>query len=156
MNHSIRVYFPIILLAICFAISCKQKNLNRYAYDPNRDTIPPVLSITVPVNNDLYAYGEDIHIVGTLTDLESRNKTSQKAGRLQSLYLNLSIVDILADTVIKVIYEKAPNVDGMDGVTINEKTFYNGPGSPIDCRLTGVASDYSGRKDTSIIYFKIN
>ena len=156
MKKSVPAYSVLLLMSICLAFSCKQKNPNRYAYDANRDTIPPVLNITVPVNMDNYVYGEDIHIVGTATDLESKNSIHMNSGRLRSLYLNVSIIDPIADTVIKALLVKNPAVDGKDGYTINEKTFLNSGAGTTYCRFTGIATDYADRKDSSVVYFTIN
>jgi len=156
MKKSVSVFLALFLVTVSLFFSCKQKNTNRYAYDANKDTIPPVLNITVPVNLDTYTYGEDIHIVGTVTDLESKNSISMKSGRLRSLYLNISIIDPIADTATKVLLIKTPNVDGKDGYTINEKTFLNSGVGTTYCKFTGVAIDYSDRKDSSVVYFTIN
>jgi len=137
-------------------ISCKQKNLNKYAYDANKDTIPPVLAITVPQDLENYVYGEDIHIVGTLTDLQSRDKLHQNAGKLKSLYLEIAIVDAVADTVKSYLYQSRPNVDGKSGFIINEKTFMTSGGTTTVCRFTGVAIDYADRKDSTVAHFTIH
>ena len=156
MKYSTCLYLVLFLVISCFSFSCKQKDLNRYAYDLNKDTIAPVLAITVPVNLDTYSYGEDIHIVGTATDLESKNSIRQNAGKLKSLYLNISIMDPIADTVLKVLFQKSPDVNGDAGYIINEKTFLVSGAGTSKCRFTGVATDYADRKDSSVVYFTVN
>jgi hypothetical protein len=144
------------MCALMVFVSCKQKNQYPYAYNLNRDTIPPDLRMTVPVNMDTYSYGEDIHIVGTLTDLESRNSSTLKAGKLKSLYLNVSIVDGVMDTVQKVIFQKWLNVDSKEGYTINEKTIVTGGGGPVKCKFRGIAVDYADHADSTVLYFTVN
>lgn len=156
MKNSLCLYVVSLLILTCVGFSCKQKDLNRNAYDLNRDTIAPVLSITVPVNLDTYSYGEDIHIVGTATDLESKNSIRQNPGKLKSLSLNISILDPISGNVTKVLLQKNPNVDGKQGYTINEKTYLVAGTGTTTCRFTGVTTDYADRKDSSVVYFTIN
>ena len=156
MRNSTSACIFLLFIAVCFSFSCKQKNTDRYAYDLNRDTIPPALSITVPVNLDNYLYGEDIHIVGTATDLESKNYIRENAGKLKSLYLNISIVDAGNDTVIKKLLERTPNVDGSQGYIINEKTYVASGVGTTHCRFTGVAVDYADHKDSVVRHFTIH
>ncbi len=156
MRNSTPVYIFFLFVLGCIGFSCKQKTFNRYAYDANKDTIPPVLSITVPVNMDTYMYGEDIHIVGTVTDLQSKNTLHQNPGKLKSLSLNISIMDPIADTVIKVLFAKTPNVDGKDGYLINEKTYLPSGVGVTNCRFKGITTDYADRKDSSVVNFTIN
>ena len=145
------------LLIAFFSFSCKQKLNNQNDYNANKDTIPPVLAITVPVHLDNYSYGEDIHVVGTATDLESKNPISVKTGKLSSLSLIINIIDPIADTIIgNPIMYKTPNVGGKDGFTFNEKTIVLFGSGTTYCRLKGVLTDQAGRKDSTILNFTIN
>lgn len=150
--------FPgLVFLILLAVVSCKRVDLtSRYAYNANKDTIAPVLSFTVPVNLDNYAYGEYIHMVGTVTDLESKNLSSSKAGRLKSLYITVSTIDPLQDTVIKTIFTRWPDVDGKSGVTVNETTTVTSGSGTTYCRLTSVATDYANRTDTVKLNFTVN
>ena len=154
-----KMYTPLYLLLVlvCMVqISCKQKKYDYNEYNMYKDTIRPVLTVTVPVDLDNYSYGENIHIVGTATDLESKNPISIKAGKLSSLHLQVSIIDPLADTVKQIILDKYPNVNGKEGFTFNEKTaVFSGAGATY-CRLKGMLIDYAGRKDSALINFTIN
>jgi hypothetical protein len=156
MKH-LSVYVIPLIVVLLFTFSCKRVDLtSRYNYNQNKDTIPPVFTLTVPVNLDNFPYGKDIHMVGTATDLESKNNTSTKAGKLKNLYLNVSIMDPSTDTVIKVIYSKWLNVDGKNGVTINEKTLVNSGSGITYCRLTGFTTDYADRTDSVKVNFTVN
>jgi hypothetical protein len=153
----IQVYLLPAFILLLLASSCKRVDLtSRYDYNLNKDTIPPVLSFTVPVDLENFPYGKDIHIVGTATDLESKNQTTIKAGKLKSLYMNVSIIDPSVDTVIKVIYSKWLNVDGKSGVTINEKTVVNFGTGITNCRLTAFLKDYAERDDSLKLNFTVN
>jgi hypothetical protein len=156
MKLSLLVTSMLFILTICFSMSCKQKTYNRYAYDQNKDTIPPVLAFTVPIELQNYSYGEDIHLVGTVTDLESKNKTSQKSGKLKSLYMNVSIMDKNVDTVIKSFYNVYLNVDGQISFPIVKKTLVNSGAGVTYCRFTGIATDYADLKDSVIVNFTVN
>ena len=156
MKNSNRVIVAILCVVISFTISCKQKPQNAYAYNPNKDTIPPVLAITVPVNLDTYSYGEDIHIVGTATDLQARDYLRLYAGKMKSLYLTVDVLDVSQGNVIKTIFEKWASVDGKDGYTINEKTYIASGVGPTYCRFKGILTDYADRKDSTEAFFTIN
>jgi hypothetical protein len=75
------------IFALCFIVvalvssSCRRSNNSKYFYDAKKDTSAPKINISVPLINDTYSYGEDIHIVGTVTDLQ----VSGFGGKLQSL-----------------------------------------------------------------------
>lgn len=150
--------FPGLVFVILMAVvSCKRVDLtSRYAYNANKDTIAPVLSFTVPVNLDNYAYGEYIHMVGTVTDLESKTIMSSKAGKLKSLYITVATIDPVQDTVIKTIFSRWPEVDGKSGVTINETTMVTSGSGTTYCRLTSVATDYANRTDSVKLTFTVN
>ena len=122
----------------------------------NRDTIPPVLTFTVPVNLDTYLYGQDIHLVGTLTDLESKNYLRENAGKLKSLYINVSTIDPVADTVIKPLLVKNLNVDGKYAYTINEKTVILSGSGTTYCRLKSWATDYANHTDSALVNFTVH
>lgn len=150
--------FPGLVFVTMLAIfSCKRVDLtSRYAYNANKDTIAPVLSFTVPVNLDNYAYGEYIHMVGTVTDLESKNSISSKSGRLKSLYITVATIDPVQDTIIKTIFSRWPEVDGKSGVTINETTTVSSGSGTTYCRLTSVATDQANHTDSVKLTFTVN
>ncbi|MBK7763238.1 MAG: hypothetical protein IPI46_07670 [Bacteroidetes bacterium] len=150
------IFASLLILSSFFIFSCKQKLQNGDAYNSNKDTIPPVLALTVPVNLDNYAYGEDIHIVGTATDLQMRNKIREYAGKLKSLTMTVSTIDPTPDTVKKVIFSKNLAVDGKSGYIFNQSLSVLSGSGTTNCRLIGVATDYADRKDSVIVNFTVN
>jgi hypothetical protein len=91
----------IIVVAIGSA-SCRRSNNSKYFYDSKKDTSAPKINISVPLQNDNYNYGEDIHIVGTVTDLQ----TVGFGGKLQTLNIKVEELNDLdsvyiADLLVK-------------------------------------------------------
>ena len=130
--------------------ACKRTNNDKYFYNPGRDTIAPSISVSVPKALALYNYGQDIHFVGTVIDLESKNK----GGKLKELNLTTQSVDANGN-VIKTYFVRTPNVDGKEGYTFNEKLLIpSGTGEAL--RFSVYASDYAGRSSVDTVYFSIN
>ena len=93
----------IIVVAIGSA-SCRRSNNSKYFYDSKKDTSAPKINISVPLQNDNYNYGEDIHIVGTVTDLQ----TVGFGGKLQTLNIKVEELNDLdsvyiADLLVKTL-----------------------------------------------------
>ncbi len=135
--------FALILQTSCKKNDCK----DRYKYYPEDDTLAPVIIKTVPINNAVYAYGDDINVVANVTDLEK----GTKAGKLKSISAR---VENLSDNN-KLILDKNPNVDGLDGFTVNEKFNIMFGASSIDCRLIISATDYNNKNTQDTTLFKI-
>ena len=132
--------------------SCKQTNNDKYFYNPGRDTIAPKIVTSVPTANAVYIYGQDIHMVGVVTDLESENKS----GKLQTLTLDLSRVDAVDHTVITNYLNRSPEVDGKEGYTFNEKwAVVSNPGTPVFCRFMVTAKDYAGRITKDSVFLTV-
>lgn len=132
--------------------SCKQTNNDKYFYNAGRDTIAPKIATSVPVQNSVYAYGDDIHMVGVVTDLESTNK----GGKLKTLVLNFSSLNP-DDSTLKVTYfNRNPLVDGKEGYTFNEKwSIVSGATSPTFCRFLVTATDYAGKVTKDSIFLSV-
>ena len=134
-------------LALFFQTSCKKEFKDRYKYYPEDDTLAPVITKTVPVNNSVFAYGDDINIVANVTDLEK----GTKAGKLKSITAR---IENLSDNN-KLILNKSPNVDGLDGFTVIEKLNILFGSASIDCRLIISATDYADKNTQDTTLFKI-
>ena len=109
--------------------------------------LAPVITKTVPVNNSVFAYGDDINIVANVTDLEK----GTKAGKLKSITAR---IENLSDNN-KLILNKSPNVDGLDGFTVIEKLNILFGSASIDCRLIISATDYADKNTQDTTLFKI-
>jgi hypothetical protein len=146
----------VIAFCSCFALylsGCKPSDNSIYYYNKDEDVIAPEIKISVPIANDLFQLTEDVHIVGTATDLE----TPIKAGSLRSLQIKVDQIDPTnSNTVIKGLLLKTPNVDGKDGYTFNEKFVVNFASSTVYCRLIVTAFDQTDRFDIDSVFFAIN
>lgn len=120
-------------------------------YDALSDTLAPVVAISVPADNAQYVYGEDVHIVGVVTDLQAK----MKAGKLKSLNLTVNQTDATNQTIIKTLLQKNPGVDGKEGYTLNEKLMLTGGIGTTYCQAKATATDYSGRTFTDSVSFSI-
>lgn len=120
-------------------------------YDALSDTIAPVVAISVPADNAQYVYGEDIHFVGVVTDLQAK----MKAGKLKTLKLIVNETDANNQSVIKELLQKNPAVDGKEGYTLNEKLMLSGGSGTTYCQAKATATDYSGRTFTDSVSFTI-
>ena len=132
--------------------SCKKStNNDKYFYNAGRDTIAPKIVTSVPALNAVFALGADIHMVGVVTDLESKDK----GGKLKSLTLNLSQVDAVDHAVIKTFMNRTPAVDGKEGYTFNEKWAVVNGTPPMFCRFLATAVDYAGRVTKDSVFLTI-
>ena len=153
MKISIKYVLTVVGLASCIAgmNSCKQTNNDKYFYNAGRDTIAPKIATSVPLQNSVYAYGQDIHMVGVVTDLES----TDKGGKLKSLVLNFSSVDPVDHNIITTYYNRTPVVDGKEGYTFNEKWAVVSGVSTTFCRFLITATDYAGKVTKDSIFLSI-
>jgi hypothetical protein len=153
MNFSVKLVglslFSIALVG--FFNSCKQTNNDKYFYNANRDSISPKIVTSVPLQNATYAFGQDIHMVGVVTDLESTNK----GGKLQTLTVNLSQVTAADHQIINTYLNATPDVDGKEGYTFNEKWAIVSGSSTVFCRLLVTAKDYAGRVTKDSVFFSV-
>lgn len=120
-------------------------------YDALSDTIAPVVAISVPADNAQYVYGEDIHFVGVVTDLQAK----MKAGKLKTLNLTVNQTDPNNQSIIKQLLQKNPAVDGKEGYTLNEKLMLSSGSGTTYCQAKATATDYSGRTFTDSVSFTI-
>lgn len=145
-----------VIIAICSIIvtlsSCKPSDNSIYYYNVNDDVLPPEIKISVPLANDLYSLTDDVHIVGTVKDLE----TATTGGMLSTLNVRVDQIDPAnSNAVVKTLLNKNPNVQGKEGYTINEKFVVNFAPSTVYCRLLVTAYDPTGRFDIDSVYFSI-
>lgn len=141
-----------LIMVIVVSSSCRKSNNNKYFYDPLKDTSAPVINISVPLINDTYNYGEDVHIVGTVTDLQTTNM----AGKLQTLTIKVDELNHTDSIFIQTLLLKTPLVDAKEGFTFNEKMLIFGSANPPTfCRLDITASDYSNKITRDTVYFTI-
>ncbi|MBL7764680.1 MAG: hypothetical protein JNJ58_01200 [Chitinophagaceae bacterium] len=145
---SIAVLFT--LTALIFS-ACKDTNNDKYFYNPDRDTIRPQIAVTTPLLNDIFSYGEDVHFVGTITDLQSEGKT----GKLLSFHMVVEQLNATKDTVVKTLLNKYPVVDGKDGYTFNEKIVIPVGSGVTNCIMKAWVTDYASKKDSVSISFTI-
>lgn len=142
--------FCVVIILVSVS-SCRRSNNSKYFYDAKKDTIYPIINISVPVQNTTYLYGEDIHIVGTVTDLQ----TAGKGGSLQSLKIQVDELNSVDSAFIKAILLKTPVVDTKEGFTFNEKTIVLWGTGTTFYRLLVTATDYSSRTTIDSVYFTI-
>lgn len=140
----------VVIIAVV-SVSCRRSNNSKYFYDIIKDTIAPVINISVPVQNDTYNYGDDIHIVGTVTDLQSVGF----GGKLSTLSIKVVELDNVDSLYIQDMLVKNPVVDAKEGFTFNEKMLIFSGANPTFCRLEVTAADYSLRTTRDTVYFHI-
>jgi len=150
---------PLAFVAISMVqTSCtKDESIDRYNYIAENDTISPVLSISVPTLNQVYAYGDDVHIVGTVTDLEKYVVTNDpvdqpKAGSLNSLHIQVQ--DLTNGN--NILLDKTPNVAGKDGYTFHEKFVIVAGTGTTNMKLIVTAEDASSKVTADSIDFSYN
>lgn len=137
------IYTILLSSALITSItSCKRSDNSIYFYSESRDTLAPTITCIVPLNGDYFAYGDDVHIVGNVTDLE----TAKTSGKLKSLRIEITPYNATFDTIVGAIWTKLPNVDGKDGYTFNEKFGINVGAGKTSYELYILTYDYSGRK----------
>lgn len=151
MKNLFRICTGLVLSTLIFS-SCKHSDNSIYYYSKDRDVIAPEIKISVPLANDLYHLTYDVHVVGTVKDME----TTTTSGSLLSLNMVVNQIDPAnGDKVLKVLMNKNPNVDGKDGYTMNEKFVVNYSSSTVYCRLKVLAYDQTGRFDVDSVDFSI-
>ncbi len=147
-----KLFLPILSIAILFVFvinfsSCVRENNDRFAYDASLDTIPPVISISVPAFNQSYLYGNHVAIVGTVTDLESAKNDIHdpgfRKGELGSVTIDVD--DLTHGT--KLLTKGLPVV-GKDGIGFNERIEIITGSGTTNCRLIIVASDNGEAQQT--------
>ncbi|MBL7773976.1 MAG: hypothetical protein JNM95_14020 [Chitinophagaceae bacterium] len=144
------IYSLLVMLALMSA--CKPSSNSIYYYNPEEDVVAPEIKISVPLSNDLYNLTDDVHIVGTVKDME----TTTTGGSLKTLHIQVDQIDPAHDdAVIKTLLVKNPDVNSKEGYTINEKFVVNFAASTVYCRLTVVAYDQTDRFDTKEVRFSI-
>ena len=143
----------VLLISVAlFSASCRKSNNSKYFYNPDNDTSAPKINISVPIVNDTYTYGEDIHVVGTVTDLQSTNF----GGKLKTLEIKIDELYTIDSSFITQMFVRTPNVDEKEGYTFNEKLVIFSGADPTFCRLVVSASDYSSKMTRDTVYFAIH
>lgn len=155
-----KLFLPLIALSLVAfwtisISSCTRDISDRFLYQGDNDTIPPVIDISVPAMSQTYAYGNHVAIVGTISDLESEKNDIHDPGFRKGELKEISIeVDNLTDGTKLLISN--PIVTGTDGYGFNERVeIINGTGT-TDCRLIIIASDASTANYTvrDTVFFK--
>jgi hypothetical protein len=146
-------YALLVAIGLSSLFSCKDKtNNDKYFYNALRDTVAPKIQINVPTTGALYNFGDDIHVIGTVTDLEVTNKS----GKLKSLSLDIYQYNPANGMIVKSLMERDPNVDAKSGYTFSEKyTSAVGQPATIYCKLMVTAMDYSTRVSQDSVLFSI-
>lgn len=131
MQKNILPILVISVITLLSSVSCKQYLANT-GYNPDKDTLAPKVKITVPILNSTYSYGDDIHLIGSVSD-----------AKIKTLHLEIT-------SGTNIIYSKSPYVDGKDGYTFNEVFNYNIGGPPTPCKLQVTVTDYATNTHTVI------
>ena len=151
MNFFTKILALTLIVAAVVSSSCRRSNNSKYFYDSKKDTSAPIINISVPIKNDTYNYGDDIHIVGTVTDLQ----TKDFAGKLSTLSIKVDELNNIDSVFIANMLQKNPDVDSKAGYTFNEKMLIFSGANPTFCRLEIAAMDYSGKTTRDTVYFHI-
>lgn len=147
-----RLAVALILISVVGLLnSCKRTTYDKYIYNKHRDTIPPIISISVPLNNDIYNAAEDVHIIGTVQDFE----VTGKAGSLSSFVINVYQIDPSNDTIIATVYQNSFPVTGTDIFRFSPRFSILSLSSPRYYRMEARAEDESTRFDRKMVYFTI-
>ena len=143
MNKISTFSFLAIVFSMIYFASCKKSDNSIYFYNENKDTIAPKIITIAPLNSDIFYYGDDIHIVGTITDLE----TVKTNGKLKSASIRVDKMNATYDTIISTtpLLLKTPDVDGKEWYKFSEKVLVNTGSATTFYQLTIVAYDYTGR-----------
>jgi len=127
--------------------SCTPDTEDRLLYKADADSIPPVISISVPANNQSESYGNHVAIVGTVTDFESAKNDlyipGMRKGELTSVTID---VDDLTNN--RKLLKRDLDVAGKDGINFNERIELITGSGVSECRLIIVASDGATNKNT--------
>ncbi|MCC7030051.1 MAG: hypothetical protein IT257_07080 [Chitinophagaceae bacterium] len=146
-----KILAVLLLIVAVVSVSCRRSNNSKYFYDAKKDTSAPIINISVPIKNDTYNYGDDIHIVGTVTDLQ----TAGFGGKLSTLSIKIDELHNWDSTFVGVMLQKNPAVDAKEGYPFNEKMLIFSGANPTFCRLEVAAADYSGKTTRDTVYFHI-
>lgn len=138
-------------LGLLFSNSCRKSDNSQYFYDPAKDTSAPKINISVPTMNQLFNYGDDIHIVGTVSDLQ----TTLVAGKLSTLAIKLDELKNTDSVYLNTLLYRTPLVDAKDSYLFNEKILILSGANPTLCRLEVTATDYASKITKDTVYFKI-
>ena len=152
MKISTKILLYTALMMGVFMSSCKRSDNSIYYYNVEEDVIAPEVKISVPEEGALFNLTYDVHVVGTVKDLE----TEYTAGSLKSLSVRVDQLDNVSGEPIKILLNKTPLVDGKEGYTFNEKFVVNYAPQTVKCLLTVTAYDQTGRFDIKTREFSIN
>lgn len=142
----------LLVVMMNFITSCRRSSNSKYFYDANKDTIAPVIKISVPQAGGIFAYGQHVHIVGTVTDYQSIGKT----GKLMNMKIEVMEMAKADTSYISTHLLKTPDIDSKEGYTFNEKMLILfGPTSGF-FKLRINATDYALRTATDSLYFYMN
>lgn len=145
------------IIAIAFMsmyfTSCEKSDNSIYFYSAERDTIAPKIVTIAPLNSDIFYYGDDIHIVGSITDLE----TIKTNGKLKSVSLIVNRMNATYDTILSTtpLLSKSPDVDGKEWYKFTEKVLVNTGSTTTYYQLNIKSYDYSGRFTEEVRKFTI-
>ncbi len=152
-----KLFLPLILLgalaSTIFVSSCQKIIADPYAYNVDYDSLAPEVSISVPIMNAVYSYGDNVAVVGTVTDKESLKNDildpGYRAGQLKTL--SIQVENLTANNTL--LLNKNPDVDGLDGVAFNEKFSIVAGTDTTKCRLIIIATDAGGKTDRDTVSF---
>ncbi len=135
--------------------SCQQDISDRFEYAVALDSIKPVISISVPAQNQSFLYGNHVAIVGTVTDLESQKNDIHDPGFRKGQLKSVTI-DVADMTNNKNLLSRKPVVTGKDGYSFNERfEIITGSGT-TSCRLIISATDASDKTVRDTVDFEYN
>ena len=142
-----KLYLPLLSFAFVAIVavslsSCQQDISDRFAYNASQDTIPPVIDISVPAENQTYSYGNHVAIVGTVWDLESAKNDIHDPGFRKGELKSVSIVVDNLTNGTKLLVRN-PDVTNKDGIGFNERVEIVTGSGKTNCRLIIVAKDNS-------------
>jgi hypothetical protein len=149
MKKIILPFVSLSFLGLCLLsfASCTPEINDRLLYEADSDSIPPVISISVPANNQSESYGNHVAIVGTVTDFESAKNDiyipGMRKGELSSVTID---VDDLTNN--RKLLKRDLDVSGKDGISFNERVELITGSGITECRLIVVASDGAATKHT--------
>lgn len=156
-----KLLLPLIILGACastiFVSSCQKIIADPYAYNVSNDSLAPEIEISVPAMNQVYSYGADVAIVGTVTDKESFKNDNldpggYRAGQLKTL--SIEVENLTTNNTL--LLKKNPDVDGLDGIAFNEKFSIIAGSGTTNCRLIIIAADAGGKVDRDTVLFSYN
>ncbi len=154
-----KLFFPVFSIvfigALSTSMSCQPDWSDRFDYKAEQDTIPPVISISVPIENQSYIYGNHVAIVGTVTDLESAKNDIHDPGFRKGELKSVTIeVDNLTNGT-KLLSRK-PSVSRQDGYSFNERIEIITGSGTTNCRLIVQATDSKDHTVRDTVNFQYN